>query len=270
MYLIGDQPPYVDQLRQALQAIPTQLLAGVAPSRQPLQLSAAELSQAWMRDDEVYLIQQGPLRVVLDQRALFLLGDGDLIGLGQALDLPAQGYESDADILVQPYGREAFLNAATATPAQRDALLRYLLGQQALLAEALTRLKPPVTQPATGFQRYAAGDEIIRQGDTAEHVFVITEGHAEAWVDGCKVGEVCQDEIVGALAVFSHTPRTASVIAKTACTVLVIPQDQFVQLMETTPRIAHSLIENMARHIDTLNKEVTRLRGAPERPPVVN
>ncbi len=65
---------------------------------------------------------------------------------------------------------------------------------------------------------------------------------------------------------FTHTPRTASVIAKTVCTVLVIPQDQFVSLMETTPRIAHSLIENMARHIDTLNKEVTRLRGAQERP----
>ena len=59
-------------------------------------------------------------------------------------------------------------------------------------------------------------------------------------------------------------------IAKTACTVLVIPQDQFVQLMESTPRIAHSLIENMARHIDSLNKEVTRLRGAPERPPASN
>lgn len=266
MYLIGDQPPYVDQLRQALQAIPARLVSGVAPSRQPLQLSPAALLQDWMRNDEVYLIQRGPLRVVLDQRALFQLGEGDLIGLGRTLDLPTLNYESEADVRVLPYDRETFLAAATATPVQRDALLRYMLGQQSLLAQALIRLKPPVTQPATGFRRYAAGEVIIRQGDSAKHVFVITEGHAEAWVDGCKVGEVCQDEIVGALAVFTHTPRTASVIAKTVCTVLVIPQDQFVSLMETTPRIAHSLIENMARHIDTLNKEVTRLRGAQERP----
>ncbi len=68
MYLIGDQPPYVDQLRQALQAIPARLVSGVAPSRQPLQLSPAALLQDWMRNDEVYLIQRGPLRVVLDQR----------------------------------------------------------------------------------------------------------------------------------------------------------------------------------------------------------
>ncbi|WP_323148427.1 cyclic nucleotide-binding domain-containing protein [Pseudomonas oryzihabitans] len=270
MYLIGDQPPYVDQLRQALQAIPAQLLSGMAPSRQPLQLSPAALLQDWMRNDEVYLIQRGPLRVVLDQRALFQLDEGDLIGLGRPLDLPTLNYESEADVLVQPYDREAFLTAATATPAQRDALLRYMLGQQSLLAQALIRLKPPVTQPATGFRRYAAGEVIIRQGDSAEHVFVITEGHAEAWVDGCKVGEVCQDEIVGALAVFTHTPRTASVIAKTSCAVLVIPQDQFVSLMETTPRIAHSLIENMARHINTLNKEVTRLRSAAEQPSASN
>jgi CRP-like cAMP-binding protein len=30
--------------------------------------------------------------------------------------------------------------------------------------------------------------------------------------------------------------------------------------MQTNPKIAHSLIESMARRIDLLNKEVTRLR----------
>ena len=52
-----------------------------------------------MRNDEVYLIQRGPLRVVLDQRALFQLGEGDLIGLGRTLDLPTLNYESEADVL---------------------------------------------------------------------------------------------------------------------------------------------------------------------------
>ena len=54
--------------------------------------------------------------------------------------------------------------------------------------------------------------------------------------------------------------RSATVIASQACTVMVIPKDQFLSLMESNPRIAHSLVESMARRIDLLNKEITGLR----------
>ena len=37
-------------------------------------------------------------------------------------------------------------------------------------------------------------------------------------------------------------------------------QEQFLGLTQSNPRIAHSLIESMARRIDLLNKEVTHLR----------
>ena len=109
-------------------------------------------------------------------------------------------------------------------------------------------------------QHFAAGAQLIQQGDDAEHVFIIIEGHAEAFVDGQKVGDVQKDEIFGAMAVFTREKRSASVIASEPCTVMVIPKDQFLSLMQSNPRIAHSLIEGMARRIDLLNKEVTQLR----------
>src|SRR5690606_26852419 len=130
----------------------------------------------------------------------------------------------------------------------------------ALLSDALARLKQPEIRPATGFQHFAAGEELIHQGDEADHVFVIIEGHAEAFVDGQKVGDVQKDEIFGAMAVFTREKRSATVVASEPCTVMVIPKDQFLSLMQSNPRIAHSLIESMARRIDLLNKEVTQLR----------
>ena len=110
-------------------------------------------------------------------------------------------------------------------------------------------------------QHFEAGEELFHQGDDADHVFVIIEGHAEAWVDGQKVGDVQKDEIFGAMAVFTREKRSATVIASEACTVMVIPKDQFLSLMQSNPRIAHSLIESMARRIDLMNKEVTQLRA---------
>ena len=91
-------------------------------------------------------------------------------------------------------------------------------------------------------------------------MFIIIDGHAEAFVDGVKVGDVQKDEIFGAMAVFTHEKRSATVLASQPCTVMVIPKDQFLSLMESNPRIAHSLVESMARRIDLLNKEVTGLR----------
>ena len=76
-----------------------------------------------------------------------------------------------------------------------------------------------------------------------------------------RVGDVVKDEIFGAMAVFTEERRTATVIASEPCTVMVIPKDQFLSLMRSNPRIAHSLIESMARRIDLMNKEITSLRS---------
>ena len=61
------------------------------------------------------------------------------------------------------------------------------------------------------------------------------------------------------MAVFTGEKRSASVIASEPSTIMLIPKDQFLSLTQSNPRIAHSLIESMARRIDLLNKEVTRL-----------
>lgn len=160
-----------------------------------------------------------------------------------------------------PYSRSEVFKHIYGSEQRQELFIQYLIGHTALLSDALARLKQPEIRPATGFQHFAAGEELIHQGDDADHVFVIIEGHAEAWVDGQKVGDVQKDEIFGAMAVFTREKRSATVIASEPCTVMVIPKDQFLSLMQSNPRIAHSLIESMARRIDLMNKEVTQLRA---------
>ena len=166
------------------------------------------------------------------------------------------------------FWEEALVQAGDGAQAIRDFLDKKLKGrlpddpkERRRISDALARLKQPEIRPATGFQHFAASEELIHQGDDADHVFVIIEGHAEAWVDGQKVGDVQKDEIFGAMAVFTREKRSATVIASEPCTVMVIPKDQFLSLMQSNPRIAHSLIESMARRIDLMNKEVTQLRA---------
>jgi hypothetical protein len=260
MYLLGEQPAYADQLINRLQSIPTQLLEGLSPSGSPLRLEGVEDLSKVLPDNQLFIIEDGLLHALVSERPLFYLQEGDLVGLRQGIDLPSCRFSSEEPLSLTPYSRSEVFKHIYASEQRQELFIQYLIGHTALLSDALARLKQPDIRPATGFQHFAAGEELILQGTTADHVFIIIEGRAEAYVDGHKVGDVQKDEIFGAMAVFTREKRSATVVACEPCTVMVIPKEQFLSLMQSNPRIAHSLIENMARRIDLLNKEVTQLR----------
>ncbi len=260
MYLLGEQPAYADQLINRLQGIPPQLLEGLSPCGSVVQLEEVEDLAEVLPDDQLFIIDNGLLHALVDGRPLFYLQEGDLVGLRQGIDLPSCRLSSEEPLRLIPYSRSEVFQHICASETRQELLIQYLIGHTALLSDALAHLKQPEIRPATGFQHFAAGEELIHQGDPADHVFIIIEGHAEAYVDGHKVGNVQKDEIFGAMAVFTREKRSATVLATEPCTVMVIPKEQFLSLMQSNPRIAHSLIEGMARRIDLLNKEVTQLR----------
>lgn len=260
MYLIGEQSALAESMIERLQLIPQRIVQDLTPVGEPLKLAASEDICSQLSDSMVYLLQEGSINMVIDQRSLFFLQAGDLLGLRYGLDLSNWHYQNDDEITLLAYDRRALLRHIAGSDKRQDQYNFYLLGQSTLMIDALSRLKQPEVKPITGFQHFAPGEELIHQGEVAEHVFVIIEGHAEAWVDGEKVGDVGKDEIFGAMAVFTHEVRSATVIATEPCTVMVIPKDQFLSLMQHNPRIASSLIESMARRIDMMNKEITVLR----------
>ena len=261
MYLLGEQPAYADKLINRLQTIPRQLLEGLEPCGENIEIKQTDNLTADLPDNQLFIIDSGLIHALVDNRPVFYLQEGDLLGLRQGLELPECQYNSEETIHLTPYSRRDVFQHIAADDQRQELFTQYLLGHSALFTDALARLKQPEVRPSTGFQSFAAGEELINQGDIAEHVFIIIEGHAEAWVNGEKVGDVEKDEIFGAMAVFTEERRTATVIASEPCTVMVIPKDQFLSLMRSNPRIAHSLIESMARRIDLMNKEITHLRS---------
>ncbi len=260
MYLLGEQPAYADKLTNRLQAIPRQLIDGLQPCGAPIEINQCANLSTGLPSNQLFIIDSGLIHAAIDNRPLFYLQEGDLLGLRQGLELPEYEYSSEETIRLLPFSRREVFQHIASSEERQELFTLYLLGQAALFTDALARLKQPDVRPSTGFQNFAAGEELINQGDLAEHVFIIIEGHAEAWVNNEKVGDVEKDEIFGAMAVFTGERRNATVIASEPCTVMVIPKDQFLSLMHSNPRIADSLIESMARRIDLMNKEITSLR----------
>jgi CRP-like cAMP-binding protein len=128
--------------------------------------------------------------------------------------------------------------------------------QNSLLLNQVAQLSKAQKRPTAGFQNFQAGDVIIKEGDDAEHVYTIISGEADVFADGVKVGEIGEDEVFGAMAVFTGEKRSATVQARTPCTIMAVPQNEFVHLIEAQPQAAVNLIENLARRIIALNHQV--------------
>lgn len=262
MHLIGEQPRYADELVGYMQALTAQLLDTLPLHEAPLGVAAGEDFSARLQGDEVFLIISGQVRMRVDNRPAFSLGAGDLLGLYQQPEMPPLSYRCEEDLLLQPFSRQAFCEHVYASPELIPLYERLLISQIVLLSDGLSSRYHAEIDSASGYRQFAAGEELICQGDDAEEVYVIVEGYAEAYVDGHRVGDVCKDEIFGAMAVFTGEKRSASVIASEPCTVMAIPKEQFISLMHQNPKIAHSLIESLARRITLLNQEVLSLRPA--------
>jgi len=259
MYLLGEQSAWADALINRLQSLPALWLRDLAPCGPTLELEASDDLLAQLPADQLFLLNEGGISGCIAARPLFYWQEGDLIGLQQGENWADCRLCNEGALRLTPYRRGEFFQHLHADTHRAEQFLEYLLGQMAILAHAVAQLKPREFRSTNGFKRVEAGETLISQGDVADHVFVIIDGHAEAFVDGQKVGDVPKDEIFGAMAVFTGEPRSATVIAREPSTIMLIPGEQFLSMTRTNPKIAHSLIESMARRIGQLNRQITRI-----------
>lgn len=85
-------------------------------------------------------------------------------------------------------------------------------------------------------QRHPAGATIVRQGEPANHFYVISEGHVEVLrerPDGAdvRVATLGENEYFGEIGIMTAGPRVATVRALTAVTLLAFEAGAFRELI---------------------------------------
>lgn len=101
----------------------------------------------------------------------------------------------------------------------------------------------------------AAGTVVVDQGQTGREAFVIISGSATVKRNGKKVATLGAGSVVGELSLLDHGPRTATVVAETECTMLVISQRQFLAVIDAIPAISHKLLATLAGRIRELDRQ---------------
>jgi NADH dehydrogenase len=95
-------------------------------------------------------------------------------------------------------------------------------------------------------QHFDAGDVVFNQGDLGDKVYVIRAGECEVWRGEACLAVLGAGEYFGEMAVLSDQSRNATVRARTAVDVLLIPKDDFAGWGENLPAFAE-VFRDLAR-----------------------
>jgi serine/threonine protein phosphatase PrpC len=95
--------------------------------------------------------------------------------------------------------------------------------------------------------RVDAGTPIIREGDKSEHLYVIVEGNVQVERDHLPIAQLGTGSHIGEMALLNQKPRSATVTALEATTLLCLERSSFHQLMSHEPGIATKFLWKFAQ-----------------------
>lgn len=117
-----------------------------------------------------------------------------------------------------------------------------------LLAALKPRAQQQVLRTARE-QAYRPGDVVVAQGDPATRLFMIAAGTARVEQDGRRIGQISAGDFFGELALIEEHGRTASVIAETDMTCVIIPAWEFRASLKESPEMAVPMVEALIRRL---------------------
>jgi CRP/FNR family transcriptional regulator, cyclic AMP receptor protein len=256
MHLPTKQSELITDLAIKCRGLTDVLLENLLPCAPLVLLNQSADIFAEQAATRLFRVNEGQIFYRVRHKVITVFETGDLIGLARTLNIDDGVFSCNSAVVLQPFERDDLVTHVNAHVKLQKQWAFYLICNLHFYQQALAQEIRAEFQPYAGFLHFNAGDVIIQQGDIADKVYTLLEGSAVAVCDGVKVGEVNANEIFGALAVFTHQPRNASVIATSLCMVLAIRKEEFIDLIDHQPQICLNLIEEMAEKINQLNNQL--------------
>ena len=130
------------------------------------------------------------------------------------------------------------------------------------LLRGLSPASSAAVQEHLRFQKFRRGDLLVRQGDAAGDIFLLTQGEVSVVLElpggqGKRLSTLSAGMSFGELGTIGRTTRTADVRADTSVECYVLPREAWEQLAETDPTARFKILENMLEHVSRMATALT-------------
>ena len=253
MFFPVDHPATVDVLVEQYHALAETINKAITwPGKRLNLLPGADVCYS-LSAGQLARIERGLIHVNWGYRTAFVLQAGDFIFHFDSLNQQTLSYMVEEPSTIMCIHSSELNDQLSQTNTAQQQWHSLLMMQSAIFSNAYGANVRQGIRPSAGFQRYSAGETIIKEGTPAEHVFTLLKGEAIATVRSTPLGHINEGEIFGALAAITGEARNATVVAQSSCTVMAVPKEQFIDLIKAQPDTCLKMIKTMAYQITDLN-----------------
>ena len=103
---------------------------------------------------------------------------------------------------------------------------------------------------------FMSGAKIVEQGVIGDSFYVVLTGQAKVVANGRTVNHLLPGDHFGEISLLDGEPRSASVVAETKMTLVVITQKQFFAMLTRDPDISICLLEGLARAVRRMDRSL--------------
>lgn len=108
------------------------------------------------------------------------------------------------------------------------------------------------------------GKFLAREGEDSTHVFIIIDGHADVrktdhMGNEIKIASVGPGHMLGEMGIFLGHKRSATIVAKTAMSVVKFTNKKFVNALPKTPDLTLKLFKSFSDKVNEINSKVADL-----------
>ena len=94
---------------------------------------------------------------------------------------------------------------------------------------------------------------LFLQGDEGDNAYLINQGILDVIVDEKKVGYMTEGELFGEMALLLNQKRSATIIARDACELIIINKDKFNELINSASTEAKDIILSLCENLSKRN-----------------
>ena len=95
---------------------------------------------------------------------------------------------------------------------------------------------------------------LAQQGKTGLDFIFIVEGKARVEKDGESIRQLSEGDFFGEISLIDGEPRTATVIAETNMTLLIVDKRSFDHLLDTVPDLQRKILISLCKYLRSAEK----------------